>query len=307
MSRETKQERVVRAIYDQVSDHLQELKLIAMNPQCKETDIERWAQSMLRSCLGFTATNGYTMRAQETRGKMRPDLLIMKEDRPVFVVEIKKLEFDLNKSDFRCGKTQLGEYLKTLGGARWGILCNGYEWRLYDFSDLNVGAIECLSFDLRDEQGEIQNSKRDIEDICWNLLDLHESSFAADAWSEFSKEATAFSPDSLARAILSADVTKYIARAIRGEHEYKANLEVLTDKIVDLLENGLDDSVAGWNDTKKLELQKYTKQQKRSARRRKNSVKVVLKEIQSPAADNTNPENNEITLVQAGNVAQGEK
>lgn len=293
MSRETKQERIVRGMYDQVSDHLHELKQLSENPAVKELDIERWIQSVLRSCLGFTATNGYSVRAQEARGKMRPDLIVLRNDTPIFVIEVKKLGFDLNKSNFRSGKVQLREYLHSLGDVKWGLLSNGYEWRLYDFSTPTSGGVEVLCFDLHNDSDEIDVSRRAVEEVCWSLLDIHESSFSADAWSELSKEATAFSPESLARAILSCDVTEYIAKVIRGEHEYKANLEVLIDKLTELVETGLNDSIPDWNDSRQIELQKYIKTQKRATRKRKksSSSKVELEPISS--IENTDVQNAE--------------
>lgn len=114
MAKETKQERVVRGMFDQMSEHLHELKGLIANPNAKELDIERWSQSVLKNCLGFTATNGYSILAQEVRGKMKPDLIVSKNDKPLFVVEVKNHTADLNKSDLRSGKVQLSEYLKLL-------------------------------------------------------------------------------------------------------------------------------------------------------------------------------------------------
>lgn len=254
---------------DQVSEHLHELKTLSSNPATKELDVERWCQSVFKNCLGYTSTNGYSILAQEVRGKIRPDLIVSKGGKPEFVIEIKKLGFDLNKSDFRSGKVQLGEYLHSIGDVKWGILCNGYEWRLYDFSDPTLGGIEIVSFDLRNEEDEIDLTKRGVEDNCWNLLDLHDSTYNSESWLDYAKEATAFSPESLARAILSLDTVKYVARIIRGEHEYKANAEVLIEKIFNLLQLGLNDSVHDWNETKHSELSKYIKSQKRADRKRR--------------------------------------
>lgn len=292
MARETKQERIVRAMLDQVSEHLHELKSLAANPATKELDVERWCQSVVKNCLGFTSTNGYTILAQEVRGKMRPDLIVSKNGSPAFVIEIKKLGFDLNKSDFRSGKVQLGEYLHSIGNVKWGILCNGYEWRLYDFSDPAIGGVEIVSFDLRNDADDIDLTKRGIEDSCWNFLDLHHSTYNSENWSDYAKEATAFSPESLARAILSVDTVKYIAKVIRGEHEYKANTEVLIEKIFNLLEHGLDDTVHDWNETKQAELSKYIKSQKRAGRKRSRRTggkdsETHIVENQTPAQDAT--------------------
>lgn len=288
MARETKHERIVRAMQDQIYENLVDLKRLADSPSAKELDVERWCQNVLKNCLGYTAIAGYSIMAQESRGKCRPDLIVSKNDKPLFVVEIKRLGFDLNKSDFRSGKTQLKEYLSQIGSVRWGILCNGYEWRLYDFSNPSVGGIEIVNFDLQGENEELDLTKSSVEETCWNFFDLHEASYISESWFDFSKEATAFSPDSLARAILSLDVVKHIARAIRGEFEYKANLEVLIEKVAVLLENGLDDSVPGWNETKHAELYKYIKAQKRAGRRRnrrKDVVEVAASEVQIVAVD----------------------
>ena len=275
MARETKQDRVVRTILDQVTEHLHELKGFESNPNVKETDVERWGQSFLKSCLGYASSSGYSIRAQETKGKMRPDLIVMKNDKPVFVVEVKKLGFDLNKSDFRSGKVQLSEYLNLLGDVRWGFLTNGHEWKLYDFSQPQYGGIEVCSFDLRSDNDLIDVTKKAVEEQCYELYDFHESSLSADSWSDLSKEAMAFSPESLARAILSHDVIKYVAKSIRGEHEYRANIEALTDKIYWLLEEGLNDTVKGWNETKDAEFQKFIKAQKRVSRRTKRAKKEM--------------------------------
>lgn len=61
MSKETKQDRIVRNILEQVTEHLHDLKTLETNPSCKELDVERWCQSFLRNGLGFTALSGYTV------------------------------------------------------------------------------------------------------------------------------------------------------------------------------------------------------------------------------------------------------
>lgn len=274
MAKETKQDRIVRGMIDQVTEHLHELKTLEANPNAKEMDVERWAQSFLKNCMGFTSSTGFGIRAQEAKGKMRPDLIVLLNEKPIFVVEVKKLGFDLSKSDFRNGKVQLSEYLNTLGGIRWGILTNGHEWKLYDFSQPQYGGVEVSAFDLRSDSDTIDITKKIVEDQCYEMLDLHECSFSNDVWADLAKEALAFSPESLAKAILSVDVVKYIGKSIRGEHEFKANHEVLTDKVYWLLEQGLNDAINGWNETKAVEFQKYIKSQKRASRKTKRSKKA---------------------------------
>lgn len=270
MAKENKQDRTVRMMFDSVTEHFHELKALEANPNTKEMDVERWAQTFLKSCLGYSASNGYGIRAQEQKGKLRPDLVVYQAETPIFVVEVKKLGFNLDKSDFRCGKTQLSEYLYSLGKVPYGILCNGYEWRLYDFNNPN-GVVEILSFDLRNDEDKIDFNKKHVEDQCYDLSNLHESAFRGKEWPDFAKEATAFSPESLTRAILSSNVVKLISKEIRGEHDYKASLDVLYHKIYDLLAQGLDDSLKDFNDTKQAEFQKYIKTQIRITRKTKKS------------------------------------
>lgn len=281
MARETKQDRIVRGIQDQVTEHLHELKTFESNPHIKELDIERWGQSFLKNCLGYSASAGYSIRPQESKGKMRPDLIVMKKEKPLFVVEVKRLGFDLNKSDFRSGKIQLQEYLNLIGDVRWGMLTNGYEWKLFDFSQSGYNGVEISSFDLRSDDDSIDLGKRVIEEQCYELMDLHETSVESGSWEELSKEALAFSPESLSRAILSQEVMKHIARSIRGEHEYKANFEVLTDKVYWLLEQGLNDAIKGWNETKQVEFQKFIKAQKRASRKSKRTKAKATDQAES--------------------------
>nr|AGU11994.1 hypothetical protein [uncultured organism] len=272
MARETKEDRVARAIFEQVAEHLHELKALDENIHTKEVDIERWSQSFLKSCLGYSATSGYSIRSQETKGKMRPDLTIYKGEKAVCVVEVKKSGFDLNKSDFRSGKIQLSEYLNTIGGVRWGMLTNGTEWKLFDFSQREYAGIEIASFDLKFEE-TIDLSKKALEEQCYEIYDFHETSFSSEAWEELGKEALAFSPESMAKAILTLDVVKTISRSIRGQHDYKANIEVLTDKVYELLEKGLNDAILGWNDEKAEDFKRFVKSQKRASRRTKRTKK----------------------------------
>jgi hypothetical protein len=273
MARETKQDRIVRTLIDQTTEHLHEMKSIELNIHNKEADIEVWAQSFLKNCLGYTVSAGYTIRSQEAKGKLRPDLVVQKSEKPVFIVEVKKFGFDLDKSDFRSGKVQLAQYLSTVGNVPWGMLTNGCEWRLFDFSNPSVGGIEIARFDLKEDNENYELNKKIIEETCYSFIDFHESTFSSESWSDLSKEATAFSPESIAKAILSTDVVKYIAKTIRGEHEYKANFDVLTDKIYSVLQEGLNDAIPDWNEAKVAEYQKYIKAQKRASRKTRRSPK----------------------------------
>ncbi|MFY7936644.1 MAG: type I restriction endonuclease [Flavobacterium sp.] len=238
-------------------------------------------ETFLKSCLGFSVSNGYTIKSQDQKGKLRPDLVIYKADKPIFVIEVKKLGFDFEKSDFRSGKVQLKEYLSTFEDVPYGFLCNGYEWKLYDFSN-KQNAIEIQKVSFRNDGVLYDTSKRQVEEICYDFTSFHEYAFSTGEWADLSKEATAFSPDSLAKAILSAGVMKVITKEIRGEHEFKACTDLLYEKVYNLLSFGLDDSLkASFNPEKKAEFEKYIKGQMRQARKSKKAPKVTA-EATSP-------------------------
>jgi hypothetical protein len=69
---------------------------------------------------------------------------------------------------------------------------------------------------------------------------------------------------------------------IRGEHDYRANTEVLFDKLQRLLETGLKGMV-DWNDVKEAELHKYVTTQKRVGRKKRSQADT--KDQPAPAAN----------------------
>ena len=271
MPRETREERAVRGMVPQLNEHLVELKGLANSPT-RESDSEAWCLSLLKQVLGFSASAGFTAKSQEAHGRLRFDLVVTRADKPdkkVLVAEIKKLGVDLNKSDLRSGKAQLAEYLKSLGNVRWGILTNGYEWRLYDFkSDF----ITVTSTDLRNEQHELDTSPRALDETAWDLLDFTAMYFSSGMWEEMSAEAQALSPDSLARSILSTEVVKHIGKVLKEHRDYRVPLDVLTDKLAELLEFGLNDMLACWNEVQRGELDRYIRSQKKLAKKTKRGV-----------------------------------
>jgi hypothetical protein len=281
MARETKQDRTVRLMIDRMTEQLIELKALEESPNCKESDVEKWAENVLKSCLGYSVSNGYQIKSQEHKGKQRPDLVVYKGDTAIFVMEIKSLGFNFDKSDFRSGKIQLKEYLSTFENVPYGFLCNGYEWKLYDFTNKQYPIeIQKVSFQNEENKNEekvlIESNRKSVEDKCYDFTCFHEYAFTDKEWAEFSKEATAFSPDSLAKAILSLNVMKLITKEIRGEHEYKATTELLYDKVYALLSEGLDDTMKdSFNAEKKAEFQKFIKGQLKQARKNKKVTKAV--------------------------------
>jgi len=283
MARETKEDRFVRKIFEQTIEFMVELKQLEAMENAKESHVERWCQGFIRSCLGFTSSLGYQVRAQEGSGKLRPDLLIYKNEEqiPLIIVEVKRLSANLDKSEFRSGKTQLTAYLEGLGNVRWGILTNGYEWRLYDFHN---NAIQIATLDLRGDNNQIDADKKGAEEAAWNLLDFSVMYFESEDWDKMSQEALAFSPDSLAKASLSFEVLKKVAQVIKGEHDFKAPIEVIADNMKRLVVNGLNDCIPGWNDTLENELDHYIRSQKRKSRQTRRTSKKQSTEVNSNEA-----------------------
>jgi hypothetical protein len=289
MAKETKQDRTVRQMLEQMTEHVVELRALEANPNCKESDVEKWAQTFLKSCLGYSVSNGYTIKAQEQKGKLRPDLVVYKGEKPIFVVEVKKLGFDFEKSDFRSGKVQLKEYLTNFEEVPYGFLCNGFEWKLFDFTN-KQNAIEIQKVDFKSEGVLADTSKRQVEELCYDFTSFHEYAFCSGEWSDLAREATAFSPDSLARAILTSSVMKVITKEIRGEHEYKASTDLLYEKVYHLLSHGLDDTMKGsFNPEKKAEFEKFIKSQMRQARKAKKVQKVNTTQNE-PTAQESQPQ-----------------
>lgn len=94
----------------------------------------------------------------------------------------------------------------------------------------------------------------------------------------------------LALRIVTIDfATGVIARVIKGEHGYKANTEVLIEKLYDLIANGLDDTIPDWNEVRQAELNKYINSQKRAGRKKRKS-----KEKPTDLAGNPAPATTEI-------------
>jgi hypothetical protein len=298
MTKETREERIVRSMVPQLTECLIELKNLSVG-HSKESDVEVWCQTVLKSVLGFSAGSGYQVRSQETRGKMRFDLVVARADSPdriILAVEVKKLGANLDKSDLRSGKTQLKEYIGALGDVRWGLLTNGYEWRLYDFKS---DSIAIASVDVRDEQHEINTTTKGAEETAWDLIDLCSYYHESKTWEKLSQEAQAFSPDSLAKAILTNDSVKRIAKYLTGEHEYRVSVDVLTDKLAELVEQGLSGLVGNWNDTNRDELAHYVRTQKKAAK------KVRRKAKETPAETVVTTESSAETTTTAGAPTSG--
>jgi hypothetical protein len=152
------------------------------------------------------------------------------------------------------------------------------------------------SVDIRDEQHEINTTAKNIDETGWELIDFSASFYESKTWEKLSQEAQAFSPDSLAKAILTNDSVKRIAKFLTGEHEYRVSVDVLTDKLSELVEHGLAGSVNNWNETNHDELARYVRTQKRAAKkvRRKPVDKTAAGAVVIPISSEVKPTPTEV-------------
>lgn len=215
MPKESHEERLHREMIPNLMESLTELKTMVANGNTKESFVEAWCRGIVKRVLGFSATAGYNVVNQATHGKMRFDLVVTLSDNPdkiLLVAEIKRLGSDLSKSDFRSGKTQLKEYALSIG-TRWGILTNGCEWRLYDFQSDAISLREVV---ICEDVSNIDTSTKAVSDTAYDLAEL--SSYYIDkGLADFSAEAQALSGDSLAKAVLSTDIMKKIAKYLHSQ------------------------------------------------------------------------------------------
>ncbi|MGK5089017.1 hypothetical protein WDW86_15780 [Bdellovibrionota bacterium FG-2] len=283
--RESREDKLVRQMIPQLTESLIELKAMPVGTT-KESDVEAWCRRVVKSVLGFSASAGYDVRTQETRGKMRFDLVVTRLDKPeeiLLVAEIKRLGANLSKSDLRSGKGQLQEYLKHLGNVRWGILTNGFEWCLYDYKS---DSINVISTDVRDEEEQIDSTAKGALDAALNLIEFSAHYFETKVWENLSAEAQALSPEALARSIVSIDIMKKVAKYLNEEFDYRVSLESLTEKLSLLVENGLKGLVGSWNEVKRAEFEKYVRSQQRQLKKNKpQRVVAGAAETEAPATN----------------------
>ncbi len=225
---------------------------------------------------------------KKQKAKLAPTLSLCTKINLYSSSKLKNLVSIFQKSDFRSGKTQLAEYLNQIGNVRWGMLTNGVEWKLFDFSQTQYGGIEISAFDLKSEGDVINVTKKAVEEQCYEFFDFHEVSYTESSWPELSKRSYGFFSGSLSKAILSVDVVRYIAKFVRGEHEFKANHEILTDRLYWLFRSKALMMLSPDGMIRKLrKFIKYVKAQKRASRKTKKSKRDIAHaaEVTPPSTD----------------------
>ena len=303
MARETRDEKRVNSMIPALTEHMIELKTLISN-ETKEAHVETWAMSLLKFVLGYSHANNYAIKQQETKGKSRFDLVIVKSDAPdqvVMLIEVKNYGTDLSRTNYRSGRGQLEEYLKTLNGVRWGILTNGVEWQLYDFKNDMI----CLcEISLDDEEGLIDMSASGIKEVAEDLLEISSYYYASKDWEKLSLEAQALSPDSLAKGILNPNCIKLINKYLSEEYDFKASNENLLSKLSDLLVYGLNERGGEWTDSRKAEFQKFVRSQKKffTKAKRKKRVESIKDEIETVVADTVGKMGENRTLKECGAI-----
>ena len=266
MTRDNQQEHIALYMFQQVYEHLYDLHGIVSNP--KYGHFEQWIQSVLKNCLEFIPSYGYSILAHHSRAQKSPDLVIVKEKKTVMIVEIKPLGFDL--SEFNADDRST-EYLQAISKIPWGIVTNGYEWRLYDYRN---GGVEVVSFDLRIEDA-LDLTKSGIQENCKNLAALHVHNYEGKIWELYSQQATEVTSESLVKAMLTADVAQYLSKQIQGNKIQ--NPTILIDRIYKILQGGMKGTDV---ENQRAEILKHIKLQKQAGcHQKKSSLKTATEEI----------------------------
>jgi hypothetical protein len=259
MTRENKQDYIAANIFEQVSEHLYDLSTFASNPKHQ---LELWIQSLMKECFEYVPENGYSILAHHSRTKKIPNLIVVKNNKPMLVVETRALGAGFEEGS----EKNSDEYIQAIGKIPWKIMTNGYEWSL---SDLKNGGVEILSFDLRDNDA-LDLTKSGISENCKSLAELHSYSYEKGLWEQYSLDALAITSEALMKAMLSADVVTFMSKHIRGD-QYKVNPAVLIDRVYKLLHV---------QEETKPEMELHIKKQKRvGSRGKKKSLSTVTEEL----------------------------
>lgn len=171
MTRENKQSSIADDIFEQVFDHIYDLSTFACNPNHQ---LERWILSLLRNCLDFKGS--YSILAHHSRNRKMPDLIVVKNRRPLLQIEIKPLGTRLDQGF----ENHSNAYLQILRKIPWKIVTNGYEWQLIN---LKSNGSQVVSFDLR-EKDALDLTKSGIQESCRILADLHVQNYERGLWNE---------------------------------------------------------------------------------------------------------------------------
>ena len=275
MARKTKQERVVQKLSKQLSKPLQDLHTTISGNHPMQSELALWVQGILQNYLDFSSSNHYHMVFNNADGPAtQPDMVIMKDNQSLIVVDVLHISNPMGRSIVEHNALELDQYLKQIGSVRWGILTNGLEWKLYDFEN---NGIEIAYFDIRRDKTNIDFSTAGIEEIAWGLSDFHESIYASGDWETFSKEMNAVSPESIVKAILSADTMKHVFELFRNQNEFKGSSEVLIEETFRLLKSGLDSPLTKSDHTRRDELNRYVREQKKASRKSSPDQKAPTK------------------------------
>ena len=228
MSKNSKQE-IVQELLRRISEHLVKVDAITNEDEAIKFYVEGWSRSMLTTCLGFSEENGYKIDTPRAN-VLGPTLSVSEGERTVLAIEVIGLGTPMNQSILGSDKVNYTEFFRDIGMCRWGMLTNGFEWKLYDFDH---DCCEVLYFDLRarkKEKTSIVEEKRGL-----GLLRFHELSLRSGDWSRCSEKSREISADLLVKTLLSSENINLISQQMRNKTRYGGTQKMLIDQMFRLL------------------------------------------------------------------------
>lgn len=218
MKKQLKPASLINSMSEGMIKQFHELKTIELKQTSKHSDVERWTERFLTTCLGYTTSKGYFVQKMEEHYEAGPDFMVFEGKTPLFVVELKKLGCNLNKYDYRYQELPVKTLMKTVGFVPYAFLTNGYEWRLYDLSNPNF-VQEIYSCDMRNEVHEFEFDKKFVQHMCDDFFHFHAAHYAAKGWLSTSRRDFFHYPEFMTKTRVGHYVMNY-AYKINAEGSY---------------------------------------------------------------------------------------
>lgn len=215
-NQESKQEKIIREMFTDMNEHFIRLEALSEDPS--DQKLTEWAKSFIMNCLGFNQSNGYTLHS---------DQLIYQEASPLLFICVQPIGTGLGPKFFE----------KLTSKVPYGMLTNGFEWRLFDLS-LPAQPSEIICCELPRPYSGLDLENESLMTATKNFFLFHEINYRA-LWSSFARESATISRVKLAKAILSPEVIELISKDVFGNNIHTTTNDVLAHKIFNLLTTGM--------------------------------------------------------------------
>ena len=258
MNTESQKENVTSLAAKQVMDQLLEINLIQTEEDFTGFDIEKWTTQFIKNCLGFSAFEGFSLNTPRIN-VLGPTLTIEQEKKPIISVEILGLGSPLNQSILDAEKIDFMEFFREIGETRWGLLTNGFEWKLFDF---HHDCTEVTYMNLKIVTEKDQPSNYELGKASSKILNFTSPSYESGRWKILSRNARRISSDNLVKALFSPEVIEPLVEKIKQEHTYGGTSKTLMDRFFTLFKTGLENSSSGLTKEHFKQLDRYVESRK---------------------------------------------